>query len=190
MCNLFFTCVKYWRKFWRILCRKQFENSENFSPELNMDLHLGGLSESGRGRKPQRYEEVQRTRKRQRKGLIMLACVSVAVLFGSVASADWITEVGMGYKSPTSSFLFHPNCYKLTHTDPRISGERASTSCGGKNPVFVGWPIAWNKCFNGGAVCARVGWFHLSSWFDRSGEIHMDCVCVSTTFNWSQMRRN
>jgi len=106
------------------------------------------------------------------------------------AKAEWISEIGMGYKIPdTSSFIFHPRCHTLTHADPRVSGERAETSCGGKNPVFVGWPIAWEKCYRGGSVCARTGWFHLSSWFDHKKEIHMDALSTSVSFNWSKIRR-
>jgi hypothetical protein len=110
------------------------------------------------------------------------------------AEGEWITEFGGGYKiEATSSALFHKDC---TQAYMRELGNRGWSSCGGDNPVFVGWPIMYRTTKNWGYW--QVGWFHQSHWFDGSGfvdwggdayELHFDCVCATIGFNWSRLNR-
>lgn len=71
--------------------------------------------------------------------------------------------------------------------NPRADGLY---SCGGDNPLFIGWPIAWQSNFSD-VWTIRAGWFHFSHWFDggRDHELHMDCICSTVTLNWSARRR-
>lgn len=109
------------------------------------------------------------------------------------SSADVITEFGAGIKLPAStSLLLQENCHSATITETRPTDpgrDGGLTSCGGDNPVFIGWPIAWEHDF--GVWTVRAGWFHLSHWFDGGGdrELHMDCACVTWGINWSERRK-
>lgn len=116
--------------------------------------------------------------------LLMLAVTS--------AKADIITEFGGGVKLPSTSVLMLEECHEaqITVTRPdNPSLNYRTASCGGDNPVFVGWPIAYERDF--GVWSVRAGWFHLSHWFDGKAdrELHMDCACVTATINWTERMR-
>lgn len=130
----------------------------------------------------------------------------LSLLFTGTAQADWVTEVGMGYKMPNTSYLLMPACQKaqvvapLWPENPRPPPQ--TYSCGGDNPAFIGWPIAWQSDELGkyGAYTVRAGWFHYSNWFDggelqnvtRTGdryETYMNLLAVTATFNWSAWRQ-
>jgi len=110
------------------------------------------------------------------------------------ASADVITEFGMGVKiEGTTSVLLLPQCHLATIIETRPDTPRydyLNASCGGDNPMFVGWPVAYEREFSGGIWRLRAGWFHYSNWFDgkQDRETHMDCACVTATFNWSKRK--
>lgn len=110
------------------------------------------------------------------------------------AKADVITEFGAGYKSfSTTSVVMLPECHHVVidETRPNTPGlNYRGASCGGDNPVFIGWPFAWQSSFSD-VWTVRAGWFHLSHWFDggKDRELHMDCACVTATFNWTEWRR-
>lgn len=121
----------------------------------------------------------------------MRALIAALLLCGT-AQADIITEFGGGLKLDRgTSVVFRPECRQV------LTMEGYLTSCGGDNPVFVGWPIAWEREYNDGVGSLRIGWFHLSHWFDggnviHSGDIHelkLNCLCASWTVNWSQRQR-
>lgn len=136
------------------------------------------------------------------------AIAVLCLMIGSCdrAKADVITEFGMGWKSPNTSIVMLPECrqvhlhddlspgLKLTDPTSRHWG-RPTTSCGGDNPAFIGWPIAWESKWRG-SFKYRVGWFHYSNWFDggkylKGGdrhETHMDLVAGTITFNWTRWR--
>jgi len=129
-----------------------------------------------------------------------LSILLAALLIACTANADIVTEFGMGYKLEAStSQILWPACKQVIMpqdtTLPRGAGNTAG--CGGDNPAFIGWPVAWEKEFERGIWTTRVGWFHYSNWFDggnyfRGGdkwETHMDLVAVTATFNWSAWRR-
>lgn len=108
------------------------------------------------------------------------------------ARAEIISELGMGYKLPTTSVVMQEDCHAVTITETRPHRPDIfyrPASCGGDNPVFIGWPIAWQKDF--GLWTVRAGWFHLSHWFDGGSdrELHMDAAAVTFTVNWSELRR-
>lgn len=115
----------------------------------------------------------------------------LGLLVSHEAKADIISEIGGGVKNPrTTSYVLREEC-NTVYTYPRIPFELESgfrRSCGGDNPVFVGWPIAYQSPTGNW----RVGWFHMSHWFDggSSRETHFDCVCASWTVNWSSKWRN
>ena len=121
------------------------------------------------------------------------ACVVLFVgllLLATCARADVVSEFGMGYKMPyTTSVVMLPQCHVVVPLG--VDGSpvlgRKSASCGGDNPAFVGWPIAWEKDFDG-PLSIRAGWFHYSNWFDggRGRETHMDLAAVTLTVNWSE----
>lgn len=119
---------------------------------------------------------------------ITRSLVLLALLAGT-AEAGLVTEIGGGWKDfNTTSYLMRSDCQKAVVIDPEFpKNPRGSHpySCGGDNPVFIGWPLAWE--FNNGNT--RVGWFHQSQWFDGRGELHFDCLCVSHKFDWKQIRR-
>lgn len=131
------------------------------------------------------------------------AIVVCALIMGSCngAKADVITEFGMGWRSPNTSLVLQPYCSQVAvpdylRNDPtgRHYG-RLDASCGGDNPAFIGWPVAWESDWRG-SFRYRVGWFHYSNWFDGGRylpggdrhETHMDLLAGTITFNWSKWR--
>lgn len=134
------------------------------------------------------------------KALDRVVCLVIALFvllaFAPPARADVVSEVGMGVKlERTTSVVMLPRCHTvlITETRPDAPGINYRTaSCGGDNPTFIGWPIAWEREYANGALRFRGGWFHYSNWFDgaRDRETHMDCACATATVNWSQWRRN
>jgi len=116
--------------------------------------------------------------------------VLLAFLAGT-AEAGLVTEIGGGWKDfNTTSYLMRSDCQKAVVIDPEFpKNPRGSHpySCGGDNPVFVGWPLAWEWEFDRGRV--RLGHFHVSQWFDGNGELHMDCLCAAWTVKWSEVGR-
>ena len=129
--------------------------------------------------------------------VLIFGLAILSLLKAGAGYADIITEIGGGIKSPrTTSVLLQEDCHTVNNIEfipPQGPGDRyygrGTTSCGGDNPVFVGWPIAWEKDF--GVWTVRAGWFHLSHWFDggQDRELHMDCACASATINWTELRR-
>jgi hypothetical protein len=125
----------------------------------------------------------------------MLARLLVAALcllpMTAAAEGGFITEIGGGFKDlRTTSYLLQSGCVKAVVTEP-IWPENPrgyhTYSCGGDNPVFVGWTIAYEwELPRGNRV--RVGHFHLSQWFDNAGEVHLDCVCSSFTIRWGKKK--
>lgn len=117
---------------------------------------------------------------------VMLACL----LPVNALKADVITEFGAGVKSPgTTSVLMRKECHLATiiETKPDTpSLDYRDASCGGDDPIFIGWPIAWEKDL--GVWTVRAGWFHFSHWFDGKSdrELHMDAAAVTAKFNWSK----
>lgn len=126
-------------------------------------------------------------------GCVTAAIMIMAVLALHPARADVVTELGAGAKLPgTTSLLLQENCHSavIFETRPTDVGRNGGlTSCGGDDPVFIGWPVAWQKDF--GVWSVRAGWFHLSHWFDGGAdrELHMDCACSTVTFNWTEWRK-
>ena len=114
---------------------------------------------------------------------------------------DWdvVSTMGTGFKlNNQSSAVLDPNCTMILFTQGKeFRNGRKEASCGGDNPIFIGWPIAMEKNMPYWRV--KWGWFHMSSIFDGSKldwlhgdqrEVHFDCVCMEATFNWSKRRRN
>ena len=98
-----------------------------------------------------------------------------------------ITELGGGIKLPQgSSYLMMPDCKKaiVSQGENILRGPTGEYSCGGNNPVFVGWVLAWE--FPSGV---KLGYFHQSQWFDRKGEIKFNCLCASGTIDWTRRFR-
>ena len=109
----------------------------------------------------------------------------------SVSYADIITEIGAGIKLPdTTSIPLLPECHYVFAYDRQgnLVSDRSTASCGGDNPAFIGWPIAWEREFNLKRRSTRVrcGWFHMSHWTDggRERETHMDLAACSGTIVW------
>jgi hypothetical protein len=86
---------------------------------------------------------------------VVAVLLAFAVLLEHSASADerkgeLITELGMGYKIPqTTSTVLLPQCHQVHEIEFRPAAQegdsywgRNDASCGGDNPIFVGWPIA------------------------------------------------
>ena len=101
-----------------------------------------------------------------------------------------ITELGGGLKvSQGSSYLMMPDCKKAMVVDPLWPENPHPPpqvfSCGGDNPVFVGWVLAWE--FPSGI---KLGYFHQSQWLDREGEMKFNCLCASGTIDWTRRWRN
>lgn len=115
------------------------------------------------------------------------------LLLPSIAAAEggFITEFGGGWKDLSStSYLLRSECIKAVVVDPSwpVNPRGGHTfSCGGDQPLFVGWSIAYEwELRRGNRV--RLGHFHLSQWFDAAGEIHLDCICSTFTFRWGKRR--
>ena len=105
----------------------------------------------------------------------------------ALADGGFITEIGGGWKDfDTTSYLMQSDCKKAIVVAPVWPENPRGLhpySCGGDNPVFIGWPLAWE--FNNGNT--RIGWFHQSQWFDGRGELHFDCLCASHRFRWADI---
>jgi hypothetical protein len=125
-----------------------------------------------------------------------LAAALLCAALAAPAHADIVSEFGMGVKMPSTSYLLVPSCDQAIVIQPEWPenprGLSDPYSCGGDNPAFVGWPIAYEREFLNGALRFRGGWFHYSNWFDggRSFETHADIAAASVTVNWSQIKRN
>lgn len=117
------------------------------------------------------------------RGLLVLA-----LWLSLPAQADIVSELGGGIKLPGSSYVLQPKCRKVIAFEP---DDGRDYPCGGDNPAFIGWPVAWERPDGN----LRVGWFHYSNWFDGgelsqlSGgdkyETQFNCLCVSWKFNWT-----
>jgi hypothetical protein len=123
-----------------------------------------------------------------------MRALCLLLLLPLTAAADIVTEIGAGLKIERStSYLLLPSCEYAVVLAPgwpeNPRGTTHSYSCGGDNPAFIGWPIAWQSDFSD-VWTIRAGWFHYSNWFDggRDHETHMDAIAVTTTFNWSKWR--
>jgi len=117
-----------------------------------------------------------------------------SLLLTTQVKADVITELGGGWKIPyTTSYLMQEDCKQAQVINPPLLSPEGRPwtplvySCGGDDPVFVGWPIAWEKNLEKGRF--RIGWFHMSHWFDSVGELHMDCLCASWTKVWKRSKK-
>jgi len=141
--------------------------------------------------------------------LLLGALFLVSLAASTDAKADIVTEFGGGYKF-NSSVVLAPECQVIhIHEDQPIRANpsspywgRSNASCGGDNPAFIGWPIAWQSKPNGkhGAFTYRIGWFHYSNWFDGGElsswtstgdehETHMNLLAGTITFNWTTWRK-
>lgn len=122
--------------------------------------------------------------------LAALLALGIAIFVQS-AKADIVTEFGVGYKLPNSSALLLPWCNEASIIDPGWPENPRPYpqvySCGGDQPAFIGWPVAWESDWKG-PWRVRAGWFHYSNWFDggRQRETHMDIAAVTATFNWTR----
>jgi hypothetical protein len=127
-------------------------------------------------------------------GLLAATLGALLGLWASPAKAEVVTEFGGGWKSPyTTSLVMREYCHSAMVIETRPDHPEYNyllSSCGGDNPVFVGWPVAWQSEFSD-VWTIRAGWFHLSHWFDGNAdrEVHMDCACATVTFSWSEWRR-
>ena len=118
----------------------------------------------------------------------LLLCLPLAFPARADEVGGLFSEIGGGVKLPTySSFLESPACKKAMVIQPawpeNPRGLTDPYSCGGDNPVFVGWLIGWE--FPNGV---RVGLFHKSQWFDGNGELQFNCICASYTIRWRKFR--
>ena len=114
----------------------------------------------------------------------IIALLAALLCAPAFAEGRLITEIGGGVKvSQGSSYLMMPDCKKAVVTvgENNLRGPGGEYSCGGNNPVFVGWVLAWE--FPSGV---KLGYFHQSQWFDHEGEIKFNCLCASGTIDWSK----
>lgn len=123
--------------------------------------------------------------------LRMLALIPL--LWANLAGADIITEWGGGVKNPrTTSLVMQEKCHvvQVVETIPTDPSVHRVASCGGDDPIFIGWPVAWQSNFSD-VWTLRAGWFHYSHWTDGGDdrELHMDCICTTVTFNWTALGR-
>lgn len=117
----------------------------------------------------------------------MIRWVTILAMFPLMANAEFVTVLGVGLKANNfSSAILDPECDQVFMP---ARGNRGWSSCGGNNPIFVGWPIAYD--FGNW----RVGWFHFSSFFDGGNsigsvgdehEVHMNCFCATYTVRWTR----
>jgi hypothetical protein len=118
-----------------------------------------------------------------------LLCVALA----APAHADIVSEFGVGVKMRNTSYLLLPACNQAVVVNPADNPRWDDPySCGGDNPAFIGWTIAYEKEFRNGAIRWRTGHFHYSNWFDGGSrhETHADMAASTVTINWSQVKRN
>lgn len=135
---------------------------------------------------------------------LLLGCI---LAYAAGAKADVVTEFGWGIKAPNTSVVLQPRCQQVQlfgdiRTNPNSPHwGRRHASCGGNNPAFIGWPVAWESKWLGRhkAFRLRGGWFHYSNWFDGGNylnggddhETHMDLAAFTITYNWTHLwRRN
>lgn len=122
--------------------------------------------------------------------------LGTALLLCSIkpAHAEMISEFGGGLKLAYSE-VFDPGCRQVFIVDADRGtmfdglGRQKTVPCGGANPVFIGWPVAWDSP-NGNT---RIGWFHISHWtsgapFNHDNELTMNCICATHKFSWSKRR--
>lgn len=138
--------------------------------------------------------------------VLFLLCLFMLFL-SSRAQADIVTEWGWGVKLPHStSAILLPICQQVHLTGWQQNSPdspnfgKGLSSCGGDNPAFIGWPIAWESDWFGkrDGFKLRGGWFHYSNWFDggkylQGGDSHetsMDMAAFTITFNWTNWARN
>jgi len=116
----------------------------------------------------------------------------LAMVVSLKAHAGMLTEIGGGLKVATSNVL-DPACRQVFIVDADHSlmfdelNRQKTVPCGGRNPIFIGWPIAWETP-NGNT---RLGWFHMSHWsdgppFNHHGETAFNCICATHKFYWSR----
>lgn len=117
------------------------------------------------------------------------------------AHADLVTEIGGGIKFNESAVL-DPRCRQVVIYDARggfavdsdTGNPTRSAPCGGDNPAFIGWPLAWD--FPQGL---RFGWFHYSNLLDGRELSHLtstgdrfetslNCLCFTKAFHWGHGR--
>jgi hypothetical protein len=120
---------------------------------------------------------------------VRIAVLLLLLPMTAAAEGGFITEIGGGFKDLRStSYLLRSECIKAVVIDPTWPANPRgyqAYSCGGDNPVFVGWPIAYEWDLRRGNS-VRLGYFHLSQWFDNAGEVHLDCFCSSFTIRWGK----
>ena len=113
----------------------------------------------------------------------MKLAILLSLLVALPANAGaFFSEIGGGWKDfNTTSYILRSPCKKVVvivpQDNPRWGDE---WSCGGDQPVFIGYPIA----FTFANERTTIGWFHMSNWMDNDGETHFDCVCVTHRFYW------
>lgn len=145
-------------------------------------------------------EEKARRQARTMQGIqwlvIAMLVGTLALLVARDAQADMISEFGAGMKNPrTTSVILLPECHHVVIDQTRPDTPHLNfrgASCGGDNPVFIGWPIAWERELEGqGIWTVRLGWFHMSHWNDGGAEreTHFDCICASIKVNWGAVTR-
>lgn len=125
---------------------------------------------------------------------LQIVTLGASALFLCPAKADVITEFGFAYKLDSSAVL-DPLCHTVLLVGDIVTNpsspyyDRPDTSCGGDNPAFIGWPIAWESQWRK-AFKYRLGWFHFSHWGDGGSdrETHMDLFAMSITYNWSRRK--
>ena len=120
------------------------------------------------------------------KRLALFLCVLLSPV---VHAGEFVTVIGGGVKvNNFSSAILDPEC---TQVFMPSRGNRGWSSCGGSNPIFIGWPIAYD--FNDRR--SRIGWFHFSSYFDGGElllgggdrhETHFNCLCFTHTIRWGR----
>lgn len=119
--------------------------------------------------------------------------VGLVLIATHPAHADMIAEFGGGFKGPSSSEVYAPGCRRVFIVDatPAVKfdpqGRQRTVNCGGSEPVFIGWPVAWESP-NGNT---RVGWFHMSHWlsgppFNHDTELSFNCLCATHKFHWGK----
>lgn len=106
---------------------------------------------------------------------------------------DIVSSAGMAYKGIpafNSSYTIREDCKKVSVVVPQDNPRRSGLySCGGDEPAFVGYPIAFKRKWLGGLIETKFGIFHQSQWFDGKGETQWTGPSVEMEFNWSEWRR-
>lgn len=120
------------------------------------------------------------------KALILIIVLLTA---SNALAGEFITELGGGFmERQKSSYILTQDCKSVVVINPTTSPREIHFpySCGGDDPLFIGWPIAYE--FNNGNT--RIGWFHYSHWFDNRGETQFNCLCASHKITWKNFKRN